>query len=76
MVTALTLHADLAHVLANALACVLLVTAVGRSLGAGVGLWLMLLAGAGGNALTALAHGAHHISGGHLDLDLGAVQAP
>jgi membrane associated rhomboid family serine protease len=73
VVTALTLHADLAHVLSNALACVLLVTAVGRSLGAGVGAWLVLLAGAGGNALTALAYGSHHVSVGASTSIFGAV---
>jgi rhomboid protease GluP len=72
-VTALTLHADLAHVLSNALACILLVTAVGRSFGAGVGLWLVLLAGAGGNALTALAHGSHHVSVGASTSIFGAL---
>jgi rhomboid protease GluP len=56
-VTALTLHADLAHVLSNAIACLVFITAVGWWLGPGVGTWLVLLAGAGGNALTALAHG-------------------
>ena len=56
-VTALTLHADLVHVLSNAIACLVFVTAVAWWLGPGVGTWLVLLAGAGGNALTALAHG-------------------
>jgi membrane associated rhomboid family serine protease len=56
-VTALTLHADLAHVLSNAIACLVFITAVAWWLGPGVGTWLVLLAGAGGNALTALAHG-------------------
>jgi rhomboid protease GluP len=73
VVTALTLHADLAHVLANGLACALLATAVARALGAGVGLWLLLLAGAGGNALTALAHGSHHVSVGASTSTFGAV---
>jgi rhomboid protease GluP len=73
VVTALTLHADFAHVLANGLACALLVTAVARALGAGVGLWLLLVAGAGGNALTALAHGAHHVSVGASTSTFGAV---
>src|SRR5207249_906367 len=57
-VTALTLHADAPHLLGNALAGALLVTAVCQQLGPGVGLWLVLLAGAGGNALTAAVHGA------------------
>jgi membrane associated rhomboid family serine protease len=56
-VTALTLHADLVHVLSNAIACLVFITAVTWWLGPGVGTWLVLLAGAGGNALTALAHG-------------------
>jgi rhomboid protease GluP len=56
-VTALTLHADLAHVLSNAIACLVFITAVAWWFGPGVGTWLVLLAGAGGNALTALAHG-------------------
>src|SRR5437899_8926726 len=63
-VTALTLHADAPHLLGNALAGALLVTAVCQQLGPGVGLWLLLLAGAGGNALTATVHGAGHVSVG------------
>ena len=63
-VTALTLHADAPHLLGNALAGALLVTAVCQQLGPGVGLWLLLLAGAGGNALTAAVHGAGHVSVG------------
>src|SRR3989475_9198389 len=63
-VTALTLHADAAHLLGNALAGALLVTAVCQQLGPGVGLWLLLLAGASGNALTAAVHGAGHVSVG------------
>lgn len=72
-VTSLTLHADLAHVLGNALACIVLLTAVARSLGTGVGLWLVLLAGAGGNALTALAHGPGHVSVGASTSTFGAL---
>jgi len=63
-VTALTLHADAAHLLGNALAGALLVTAVCQQLGPGVGLWLLLLAGASGNAHTAAVHGAGHVSVG------------
>lgn len=63
-VTALTLHADVPHLLGNALAGALLVTAVCQQLGAGVGLWLLLLAGAGGNALTAAVHRGGHVSVG------------
>ena len=63
-VTALTLHADGFHVLGNAAGVALLVTAVCDQVGPGVGLALVLLAGAGGNALTAVAHGGDHISVG------------
>ena len=63
-VTALTLHADGPHVLGNATAGAVVVGAVCYQLGAGVGLWLVLLAGIGGNALTAAAYGTHHESVG------------
>lgn len=72
-VTALTLHADAPHVVGNAVASVLLVGAVSHQLGPGVGLWLLLLAGAGGNALTAIAHGAHHNSVGASTAMFGAI---
>lgn len=73
VVTALTLHADLAHVLGNALACLVLVTAVGRALGPGVGLWLVLLTGVCGNALAAIAHGPLHVSVGASTSTFGAL---
>ncbi len=72
-VTALTLHADAPHLLGNAAASVVLLGAVSRELGPGVGLWLLLLAGAGGNALTAVAHGAHHTSVGASTAIFGAI---
>ncbi len=72
-VTALTLHADAPHLLGNALASALLVTAVCQQLGPGVGLWLLLLAGAGGNALTATVHGPGHVSVGASTAIFGAV---
>jgi len=72
-VTALTLHADAPHVLANAAASALLTTAVCWHLGPGVGLWLLLLAGAGGNALTAAAHGGDHLSVGASTAVFGAI---
>ena len=73
IITALTLHADVPHLLGNALATVILVTAVCWNLGPGVGLWLVLLAGAGGNALTAVAHRADHISVGASTATFGAI---
>ena len=72
-VTALTLHADAPHVLANAAASALLMTAVCWHLGPGVGLWLLLLAGAGGNALTAAVHGGDHVSVGASTAVFGAI---
>src|SRR5262249_20260663 len=50
-----------------------LVTAVAWWLGPGVGAWLVLLAGAGGNALTALTHGAPYISVGASTAVFGAL---
>jgi membrane associated rhomboid family serine protease len=72
-VTALTLHADASHVVGNAIATAVLVTAVCWHLGSGVGVWLVLLAGAGGNALTAVAHGSHHVSVGASTATFGAI---
>jgi membrane associated rhomboid family serine protease len=72
-VTALTLHADARHLLGNAVSGVLLVTAVCRQLGPGLGLWLLLLAGAGGNAITAAAHGGNHVSVGASTALFGAL---
>ena len=63
-VTALTLHADAPHLAGNALAIAVLMTAVCWHLGPGLGAWLLVLAGTGGNALTAAAHGGGHISVG------------
>jgi membrane associated rhomboid family serine protease len=72
-ITALTLHADVPHLIGNALATVILVTAVCWNLGPGVGLWLVLLAGAGGNALTAIAHRTDHVSVGASTATFGAI---
>ena len=68
-----TLHADAPHVIGNAAASVVLVWAVSHQLGPGVGLWLLLLAGAGGNAPTAVAHGANHNSVGASTAMFGAI---
>ena len=72
-VTALTLHADAPHVLGNAAASAVLVGAVSYQLGPGVGLWLVLLAGAGGNAFTAIVRGAHYSSVGASTALFGAI---
>jgi membrane associated rhomboid family serine protease len=72
-VTALTLHADMAHALGNVASCVVFVTAACRTLGPGLGLWLVLLAGAAGNGLTAAAHVAHHSTVGASTALFGAL---
>lgn len=61
-VTALTLHADLAHVAANAVALAIFLGAVARRLGPAVATWLALAAGVAGNVLTALVAQDGHVS--------------
>lgn len=63
-VTALTLHADLGHVLANAISCAFFLTALGRSVGPGLAVALAVLCGAAGNLANALVHGSDHVSVG------------
>lgn len=72
-VTALTLHADAAHLVGNAVSCAIFVTALSRLLGPGIAAWLLLLAGAIGNGFTAVAHGAHHSAVGASTALFGAV---
>jgi len=72
-ITALTLHADAPHLAGNAAATVVLVTAVCWQLGPGVGLWLLLLAGAGGNAITAAVQGGDHVAVGASTATFGAI---
>jgi membrane associated rhomboid family serine protease len=63
-VTALTLHADIAHVLSNAVAAAIFLSALFNLVGVGLGGALVLLAGAGGNLANAFFHGASHVSVG------------
>ncbi len=72
-VTALTLHADIAHAFANALVGALFIGGVCSVLGAGVGCAFVLLAGAGGNLANALFHSSHHVSVGASTAVFGAV---
>ena len=72
-VTALTLHADVVHVAGNALALAVLFPPLVLRFGAGGALLLLLLAGAVGNALAALAHDAGHVSIGASTAAFGAV---
>jgi len=76
VVTALTLHADIAHVLGNAAAAAIFFSAVCSILGAGLGSVALLFAGAIGNYLNALMYGSHgsaHISVGASTAVFGAV---
>jgi rhomboid protease GluP len=75
VVTALTLHAGPAHVVGNAVCCAVFATALCRALGPGVGVWLMLLAGAGGNAVNAFLRGVPHSAIGASTAIFGAVGA-
>ncbi len=72
-VTALTLHSDFAHVLANALSASLFATLVFRALGPGLGSGLILLAGASGNLLNAWVHESGHVSVGASTALFGAI---
>jgi len=63
-ITALTLHADLAHVVGNAVAGAVFCAGVFRAFGFGAGALLVLLAGAGGNLWNAaLRAGPHEVVG-------------
>jgi membrane associated rhomboid family serine protease len=73
IVTALTLHSDLTHVLGNSLFGALFFGAVFRSLGPGLGGLVVLLAGAGGNWTAALFYGSRHDSVGASTAVFGAI---
>ncbi len=72
-ITALTLHADIMHLAANALAAVVLVGALGRWLGGGLACGLTLLSGAAGNLIVAFAYRGGHISVGASTAVFGAL---
>ncbi|HEY4188548.1 MAG TPA: rhomboid family intramembrane serine protease [Polyangia bacterium] len=63
-ITAMTLHADVMHLLGNVAASVIFISAAGRWLGAGVGAAAILLAGTGANVLTAWVERSDHFSVG------------
>jgi membrane associated rhomboid family serine protease len=63
-VTALTLHADVAHALSNAVAVALFLGLLSSLLGAGVGSALILSAGALGNLANALLNAPPHVAVG------------
>ena len=72
-VTALTLHADVAHALSNAVAVFLFFSAVASMVGVGLGGALVLLAGTGGNLANAFLHGSPHVAVGASTAVFGAV---
>jgi membrane associated rhomboid family serine protease len=73
--TALTLHADPAHLLGNCLACVVFLTFLGNRLGPALAVWLTLLSGVLGNLVTAAAMGGHHVAIGASTATFGALGA-
>ncbi len=72
-VTALSLHANLAHALSNAIGITVFLGALSSILGPGLSSALILLAGAGGNLANALIHGSSHVSIGASTSVFGAV---
>jgi membrane associated rhomboid family serine protease len=72
-VTALTLHADFAHVFGNALVGGFFVAALCGSVGPGVGFAALLAVGAGGNLMNAIVHGSRHVAVGASTAVFGAV---
>ncbi|HVO92368.1 MAG TPA: rhomboid family intramembrane serine protease [Terriglobales bacterium] len=72
-VTALTLHADVAHVLSNAVAAAVFFSVLSSMVGAGLGGALVLLAGAGGNLADAFLQGSPHVAVGASTAVFGAV---
>jgi membrane associated rhomboid family serine protease len=73
VVTALMLHVDPAHLIANTVSGAIFATAVCRIVGPGLGAVLILLSGAGGNWLNAVLRGPGHTSVGASTAILGAV---
>ena len=63
-VTALTLHANLPHLLGNVVATLLFVSAVGRALGPGLGALAIIASSAVANLLTAAVHHTRYLSVG------------
>jgi membrane associated rhomboid family serine protease len=71
--TALTLHADLAHVLSNAAAAAVFVSALSSMTGAGMAFALFIVAGTGGNLVNAFFQGPPHVVVGASTAIFGAV---
>ena len=63
-VTALTLHANLLHLVGNVVATLLFMSAVGRALGPGLGALTIIASSAAANLLTAAVHRTRYLSVG------------
>lgn len=74
-VTALTLHADAAHFVGNAVIGGLFAALLGRAVGAGTAWGLFVACGLAGNALNAWFHGPGHLSVGASTAVFGVVGA-
>jgi membrane associated rhomboid family serine protease len=75
VVTALTLHANLVHVLGNAVIGAVFAGALSRAVGPGTALWVMLLSGGLGNLVNALLRGSAHAAVGASTAIFGAFGA-
>lgn len=73
--TALTLHADAAHLLGNVAVGSLFGAVLAAQVGLGTGLLCMVLAGVLGNLANAVAHGGEHLSLGFSTAVFGAAGA-
>jgi membrane associated rhomboid family serine protease len=74
-VTALTLHADFPHILANAVVLVIFGSSLCTIVGPGAGLWLLLLSGAAGNIIDVLLRGTPYQGIGASTAVFGALGA-
>ena len=72
-VTALTLHADMIHVISNIILLSITAYSLCSEIGIGMGWFLILLSGASGNLLNALAHLSEHKSIGSSTAVFGAI---
>jgi rhomboid protease GluP len=74
-VTALTLHADLGHLLSNAIAAAIFVTILASMVGPGLSVLLLIMAGAGGNLANASLQGPGHLAIGASTAIFGIIGA-
>ena len=75
VVTALTLHTDVSHLVSNLASGALVATALCMIVGPGVGAWLLLASGAAGNWITAFVHGTAHRAVGASTAIFGGIGA-